>query len=69
MNFDKVKKVLVLGPHTDDGEFGCGAAMAKFASEGREVNYVAFSACEESVPEGMPSDVLRKEIYLSLIHI
>lgn len=59
----KCNRVLVLGPHTDDGEFGCGALMAKFAKEGRDIHYVAFSACEESVPAGMPKDILRREIY------
>jgi LmbE family N-acetylglucosaminyl deacetylase len=52
--------VLFLGAHTDD-EFGCSGAMARFASEGDEVHYAAFSPCEESVPEGFPRDVLRHE--------
>ena len=39
-------RILVLAPHTDDGEFGCGGSIARFASEGNEVHYVAFSAAE-----------------------
>lgn len=57
------KKVyLVLGPHTDDGEWGCGASIVKWIKEGHTVHYAAFSAAEESVPDGLPPDILRKEI-------
>lgn len=56
------KTILVLGPHTDDGEWGCGASMAKWQAQGHCVHYVAFSAAEESVPKGLPPDILREEI-------
>lgn len=52
----------MLAPHTDDGEFGCGATLSRMARAGAEVHYLAFSACEESVPEGFASDVLRHEV-------
>src|ERR1035437_4417969 len=55
-------RILVLAPHTDDGEFGCGGSIARFATEGNEVHYVAFSAAEKSVPIEFPSAVLRKEV-------
>ena len=54
-------RILVLAPHTDDGELGCGGAIARFIGEGKSVFYVAFSSAEESVPEGWPRDTLRKE--------
>lgn len=57
----KNKTILVLGPHTDDGEWGCGASVAKWIEEGATVHYVAFSAAEESVPNEFPKDILRKE--------
>jgi LmbE family N-acetylglucosaminyl deacetylase len=56
------KKVMVLAPHTDDGEFGCGGSIARLIEEGKEVFYVAFSICEESVPEGLPKDILQTEL-------
>ncbi|MFW5983303.1 MAG: PIG-L deacetylase family protein [bacterium] len=56
------KKILILAPHTDDGELGCGATITKFIEEGKEVFYVAFSICEESVPEGFPEDILATEV-------
>ena len=55
------EKILVLAPHTDDGEFGCGGSIAKFVENGFEVNLVAFSTCEESVPAHLPKDILAKE--------
>lgn len=57
-----INKIFVLAPHTDDGEFGCGGAMAKFIEEGKEIWYIAFSICEESVPEGFPEDILETEV-------
>lgn len=54
-------KVLVLAPHTDDGELGCGGTIAKFIEEGKEVFCVAFSIAEDSVPEGFPKDALISE--------
>ena len=61
MIFDK-KKVLVLAPHTDDGEFGCGATISKLTENGAEVYYAAFSACEQSVLPQFPSDILITEV-------
>jgi N-acetylglucosamine malate deacetylase 1 len=56
------ERILVLAPHTDDGEFGCGGTIAKFIELGAEVYYAAFSLCEESLPEGWPKDTLEKEL-------
>lgn len=56
------RKVLVLAPHTDDGEIGCGGSIARFTESGREVYYVAFSSAEESIPESMARDVLKTEV-------
>lgn len=56
------KNVLVLAPHTDDGELGAGATIAKLIELGAKVTYVAFSTAEESVPEGMPKDILKTEV-------
>jgi len=56
------KKVLVLAPHTDDGELGCGASIHKFSSEGSEVFYVAFSICTQSLPPSMHPMTLAEEV-------
>lgn len=55
-------KILVLAPHTDDGELGLGGTIHKLISEGKEVYYMAFSTAEESVPEGFPKDILKTEV-------
>lgn len=56
------KRILVLAPHTDDGEFGCGGTIHKFINEGNEVYYAAFSACQQSVLPQFPSDILITEV-------
>jgi LmbE family N-acetylglucosaminyl deacetylase len=56
------KKILILAPHTDDGELGCGGSIAKFIEQGAEVYYAAFSTAEESVPEGFDRNILKTEV-------
>ena len=56
------KRVLVLAPHTDDGEFGCGGTMARLVEAGIEVHYVAFSIATRSLPEGFAPDTLAREV-------
>jgi N-acetylglucosamine malate deacetylase 1 len=55
------KKILILAPHTDDGELGCGATIAKFCDKGKQVYYSAFSLCAKSLAPGLPADTLAKE--------
>lgn len=54
------RRALVLAPHTDD-EVGCAGSVARLVRSGIDVRYVAFSRCEESVPNGFPKDVLEVE--------
>lgn len=56
------QKVLVLAPHTDDGELGAGGLIARLIEEGADVHYVGFSNAEESVPAGFPKDILEHEL-------
>lgn len=55
-------RILVLAPHTDDGELGCGGAISKFIEDNHDVFYAAFSLCETSVPQGLPKDILEVEV-------
>ena len=57
-----VKRALVLAPHTDDGEFGCGGTMARLVETGADVRYVAFSIATRSLPEGFAPDTLAREV-------
>jgi len=52
---------LVLAPHTDDGELGCGGAIAQFCAEGKEVSYAAFCLCAKSLPAGLAPNTLELE--------
>ena len=56
------KNILILAPHTDDGEFGCGGSIVKFLEQGSNIYYIAFSTAKKSVPEGLPQDILEKEV-------
>ena len=56
------KNVLVLAPHTDDGELGAGGFLNKLILSGAKVTYVAFSTAVESLPEGLPEDTLEIEV-------
>jgi len=56
------QRILVLAPHTDDGEFGCGGSIVKFLEENKNVYYVAFSTAEDSVPYDMPKNILELEV-------
>lgn len=55
------QKILVLAPHTDDGELGCGASLAKYIAAGKEITYAAFSTCSQSLPKEVPADTLAVE--------
>lgn len=57
------KTVMILAPHTDDGEIGCGGTIAKLIEEGKNVFYVAFSIARTSaVQNGLPENILEKEV-------
>jgi LmbE family N-acetylglucosaminyl deacetylase len=62
VTIERFQNVLVLAPHTDDGEFGCGGTMARLIESGVKVTYAAFSTAAKSVPEGFPKDVLTHEV-------
>src|SRR4051812_37578132 len=62
MDITAFRKVLVLAPHTDDGELGAGGTISKLIESGADVYYAAFSTAEESVPEGFPKDILKTEV-------
>jgi LmbE family N-acetylglucosaminyl deacetylase len=58
-------KVLVLSPHADDGELGCGGTLVRWIEEGKDIYYVVFSTCQKSVPDVLPRDILATECCLS----
>lgn len=61
-----INKILVLNPHADDGEFGCGGTVARLLQEGKEIFYAVFSLSEKSLTPGLPEDTHEKELYLAV---
>lgn len=57
--------ILVLAPHTDDGELGLGGTISYLIEHGKKVTYVAFSTAQQSVPANFPKDILKKEVKLA----
>jgi N-acetylglucosamine malate deacetylase 1 len=53
--------LLVLAPHTDDAELGCGGSIARFLESGIEVFVAVFSTAEQSLPPGSAPSRLRDE--------
>jgi len=56
-----MNNVLVLSPHTDDAELGCGGTIAKLIKEGKNIFWVVFSTADESLPASMEKDTLANE--------
>lgn len=54
-------KILILSPHTDDAELGCGGSIISFLEKKKEILWVVFSTAEESVPDHFPKDILKNE--------
>ena len=58
----KYQNILILAPHTDDGELGLGGSINYFIEQGKNVVYAAFSTAADSIPEGFPKDILKSEV-------
>ena len=54
-----INTIMVLSPHTDDGEIGAGGNDSEIC-RGREEDILC-CVCEASVPKGFPDDVLKIE--------
>lgn len=59
---NNLNNVLVLAPHTDDGELGAGGTISYLLEKKAKVYYAAFSTASDSVPPGMPKDILKTEV-------
>jgi LmbE family N-acetylglucosaminyl deacetylase len=65
MKLGQNQKILVLSPHTDDGEFGLGASISKLIRDGHEVYHVAFSSAANIIEHGTQNNRLVEEIKLA----
>jgi LmbE family N-acetylglucosaminyl deacetylase len=53
--------LLVIAPHTDDAELGCGGTIARLLEEGTTVHVAVFSGAEDSLPSGAAPGTLIDE--------
>ena len=60
------RRILVLSPHTDDAELGCGGTIARLIAGGAEVWVAAFSLAKESLPPGSAPDRLKGEFHCAM---
>ena len=54
-------KILIISPHTDDAELGAGGFISQLIDKKKSVLWVVFSSARESVPDGIPKDILSYE--------
>ena len=55
----ELRTVMVIGAHPDDPEFGCAATVAKWAAQGRDIDYVLLTSGDKGShdPEQRPGQV------------
>ena len=63
------ENILILSPHTDDAEIGCGGTIGKLVRQGKNILWLAFSTAEESLPDELPKDTLKKEFISVTEHL
>jgi N-acetylglucosamine malate deacetylase 1 len=56
-----MNNILILSPHTDDAELGCGGAIFRFIKEKKNILWIVFSTAEDSIPKEFPKDILSRE--------
>jgi LmbE family N-acetylglucosaminyl deacetylase len=56
-----MKNVLILSPHTDDAEMGCGGSIYRFIQEKKNIYWIVFSTAEDSIPKNLPINILITE--------
>ena len=54
-----LRRVMVIAAHPDDPEFGCGATIAKWAQQGREITYLLLTSGDKGChdPEVRPGQI------------
>jgi LmbE family N-acetylglucosaminyl deacetylase len=58
-------RILVVSAHADDGEDALGGTIVRLLEESHDIQYLALSICEDSVPEGFARDILHTECLAS----
>lgn len=63
--FAGIRTVLVLAPHPDDAEFGCGGLLSRLNGAGLRMRVAIFSRCGLSLPEGFGENALVEEFRIA----
>ncbi|MGE4552408.1 MAG: PIG-L deacetylase family protein [Desulfovibrionaceae bacterium] len=56
------QRILVLSPHPEDGELGCGASIVRFLEAGAEVFWAVFTIAEQSTHPPFKPDEQKREM-------
>jgi N-acetylglucosamine malate deacetylase 1 len=54
--------ILIISPHTDDAELGCGGTISKFIEMEKDVTLLALSTAEKSIPSEFSSNSTKNEM-------
>ena len=58
--------ILIISPHTDDAELGCGGSIAKFVEAGKDVHLLALSTAEKSIVPILKVELITLELISKL---
>lgn len=58
----KPRRILVLSPHPEDGELGCGASVVRHLASGDEVFWALFTIAEKSTHPPFAPDEQKREM-------
>ena len=61
----KKKKILILSPHPEDGEIGCGGLIQRFLKNKSKCWYVCFTNASQSVKPPFKPNAQTYEMYRS----
>ena len=60
---EQINKIMILSPHPEDGELGCGGTIIRLLESGKEVYYTVFTIAEKSTYPPFPKDAQKYEMY------
>jgi len=61
MSFFDKKRIIILAPHADDAEYGCGGTISKIC-KGADLFYVVFSFAAKSLIDGFSKEDVKAEM-------
>ena len=59
-------RILILSPHCDDAEVGCGGTIKRWSEEGHHVRIWIFGLAEKNFPSGVTEEIRTAEVKESM---